>query len=398
VFFDYSAEQQDFRDSLRKLVADRAPLPAVRERLGDAHDPDLWRTVCDEMALLTLAVPERYGGAGFSLEETAVAVAELGRGLAPVPLFEAVLAIEAILRTGTEAQCEELLPGLLSGERIAVAAVSGADGLDSGSAPVTATPAAGQAGPPIGATPAAGRAGPATQATRASAAGATAPGHTLTGSLRHVLRAHVADLLIVPAAGPDGPGLFAAETAAPGVTVSATGASFDLTRPVCAVDLDAVPAVRLGDGSEADVEGLLDVGRTLLAAEMTAAAEACLDAAVEYAKRRVQFNRAIGSFQAVKHGCAQLAVELDAARAAADWAAMLAAAGDPGLRTAALIAKVQAADTFTACAGWNIQVHGGIGFTWEHDAHLYLRRAKADEALFGSSARHRALLADRAGL
>ncbi len=387
MFFDYSAEQQDFRDSLRKLVADRAPLSAVRARLGDAHDPGLWRTVCDEMALLTLAVPERYGGAGFSLEETAVAVAELGRGLAPVPVFEAVLAIEAILRTGTEAQRQELLPGLLSGERIAIVAVAGPDGLDPGAAPVTAGPA----GAPT-------LAGPAGLATSESPAGAAAPRHALTGALRHVLRAHVADLLLVPALAEDGPGLFAAETAAPGVTVGGPGSSFDLTRPVCAVALDAVPAVRLGDGPGPDTGGLLDVGRTLLAAEMTAAAEACLDAAVEYAKRRVQFNRAIGSFQAVKHGCAQLAVEIDAARAAADWAAMLAAAGDPGLRTAALIAKAQAADTFTACAGWNIQVHGGIGFTWEHDAHLYLRRAKADEALFGSTARHRAMLADRAGI
>jgi alkylation response protein AidB-like acyl-CoA dehydrogenase len=369
VFFDYSAEQQDFAGSLRKLVADRAPLSAVRARLGDAHDPDLWRTVCDEMALLTLAVPERYGGAGFSLEETAIAVAELGRGLAPVPVFEAVLAIEAILRAGTETQRQELLPGLLDGDRIAVAAVSGPDALDSGAGPVTASPA-----------------------------GASTPGHTLTGSLPHVLRAHVADVLLVPAVAPDGPGLFVAERTAPGVTVSEPGSSFDLTRPVCAVALDAVPALRLGDGAAPDLDGLLDVGRALLAAEMTAAGQACLEAAVEYAKHRVQFNRAIGSFQAVKHGCAQLAVEIDAARAAADWAAMLAAAGDPGLSTAAVIAKAQAADTFTACAGWNIQVHGGIGFTWEHDAHLYLRRAKADEALFGSTARHRKLLADRAGI
>jgi hypothetical protein len=366
VFFDYSAEQQDFAGSLRKLVADRAPLSAVRARLGDAHDPDLWRTVCAEMALLTLAVPERYGGAGFSLEETAIAVAELGRGLAPVPVFEAVLAIEAILRAGTEAQRQELLPGLLGGDRIAVAAVSGPDGLDPGAGPVTASPAG--------------------------------PGHSLTGSLPHVLRAHVADVLLIPALAPDGPGLFVAERTAAGVMVGGLGSSFDLTRPVCAVALDAVPAFRLGDGPGPDSGGLLDVGRTLLAAEMAAAAEACLEAAVEYAKQRVQFNRAIGSFQAVKHGCAQLAVEIDAARAAADWAAMLAAAGDPGLGTAAVIAKAQAADTFTACAGWNIQVHGGIGFTWEHDAHLYLRRAKADEALFGSTARHLALLADRAGI
>jgi len=390
VFFDYSAEQQDFRDSLRKLVADRAPLSAVRARLGDAHDPDLWRTVCDEMALLTLAVPERYGGGGFSLEETAIAVAELGRGLAPVPLFEAVLAIEAILRTGTEAQRQELLPGLLSGERIAVAAMAGPDGFDPGTKPVIASPAS-----PAGA---ASPASPAGAASPASPAGAAPPGHVLTGSLRHVLRAHVADLLIVPALTPDGPALFVAERTAPGVTVSEPGSSFDLTRPVCAVALDAVPAVRLGDGTGPGLDDLLDVGRTLLAAEMTAAAEACLDAAVEYAKHRVQFNRAIGSFQAVKHGSAQLAVEIDAARAAADWAAMLATAGDPGLRTSALIAKAQAAETFTACAGWNIQVHGGIGFTWEHDAHLYLRRAKADEALFGSTARHRAMLADRVGL
>jgi alkylation response protein AidB-like acyl-CoA dehydrogenase len=366
VFFDYSAEQQDFAGSLRKLVADRAPLPAVRAQLGSAHDPDLWRTVCEEMGLVTLAVPERYGGAGFSLEETAIAVAELGRGLAPAPLFEAVLAIEAILRAGTEAQRQELLPSLLSGDRIAVAAVSGPDDLGPGAGPVTASPAG--------------------------------TGHALTGSVRHVLRGHVADLLLVPAITGDGAGLFVVERTAPGVTVSDPGFSFDLTRPVCAVALDAVPALRLGDGSGPDLDGLLDVARALLAAEMTAAAEACLDAAVEYAKRRAQFNRAIGSFQAVKHGCAQLAVEIDAARAAADWAAMLAAAGDPGLRTAALIAKAQAADTFTACAGWNIQVHGGIGFTWEHDAHLYLRRAKADEALFGSSARHRELLADRAGI
>ena len=366
MFFDYSAEQQDFAGSLRKLVADRAPLPAVRARLGDAHDPDLWRTVGQEMALLTLAVPERYGGGGFSLEETAIAVAELGRGLAPVPVFEAVLAIEAILRTGTGAQRQELLPSLLSGDRIAVAALSGPDALDPGAGPVTARPAG--------------------------------AGHTLTGSLPHVLRGHVADLFLVPALAADGAGLFAVERTAPGVTVSGPGSSFDLTRPVCAVELDTVPALRLGDGPGPDLDGLVDVGRTLLAAEMTAAAQACLEASVEYAKRRVQFNRAIGSFQAVKHGCAQLAVEIDAARAASDWAAMLAGAGDPGLRTAALIAKAQAADTFTACAGWNIQVHGGIGFTWEHDAHLYLRRAKADEALFGSTARHRALLATRAGI
>jgi alkylation response protein AidB-like acyl-CoA dehydrogenase len=366
VFFDYSAEQQDFRASLRKLVAVRAPLAAVRARLGDAHDPDLWHTLCGEMAVLALAVPERYGGAGFSLEETSIALAELGRGLAPAPAAEAVLAIEAIVRLGTEAQKQRLLPDLLSGRRIAVIAVAAPDDLGAGAGRVEAATAGG--------------------------------GYALTGVRRYVLRGHVADLFLIPGVAGNDVGLYLVEATAPGVTVSGRERSFDPTRPVSALELDHAPALRLGDEPAPDLEGLLDIGRTLLAAEMAAAAEACLGMSVEYAGHRVQFNRAIGSFQAIKHGCAEMAVEIDAAQAAVAWAVMLAAAGDPGLRTAALIAKAQAADTFTACAQWNIQVHGGIGFTWEHDAHLYLRRAKADEALFGDSAQHRALLADRVGI
>jgi alkylation response protein AidB-like acyl-CoA dehydrogenase len=372
MFFDYSAEQQEFRASLRKLVADRAPLPAVRARLGDAHDADLWRRLCAELAVPALAVPEQYGGAGYTLEEAAIAVAELGRGLTPVPAFEVVLAAEAILRLGTEEQRHELLPGLVAGDRIAVVAMAGPDDL-----------------PPMP-----GSARPGTIVTAEAGSG----GCTLTGTRPQVPRGHVADLLLVPATAADGPGLYLVDRAAPGVTLSGRERSFDPTRPVSALELDAAPAVRLGPGpAEAD-GGLLGVARTLLAAEMAAAAQACLDMSVEYAKTRVQFNRAIGSFQAIKHGCAELAVEIDAAQAAADWAVMLAAAGDPGLGSAALIAKAQAADTLTACAAWNIQVHGGIGFTWEHDAHLYLRRAKTDQVLFGDSAQLRALLAGQVGI
>jgi alkylation response protein AidB-like acyl-CoA dehydrogenase len=374
VFFDYSAEQQDFRASLRRLIADRAPLSAVRARLGDAHDPELWRYLCQDMALAALAVPERYGGAGFSLEETAIAVAELGRTLAPVPFLEAALAIEAVLRLGAEEQRQRLLPDLVSGQRLAIVAGWGA----------------GEDG--------------AVQADR------TGDGFALTGSRPHVLRGHVADQFLVPAAGSDGAlGLYLVDAAAPGVTVRGRERSFDLTRPVSALSLNAAAGTPLGDGSAAadgagnDWAGLFDIGRTLLAAEMTAVAQACLDMSVEYAKRRVQFNRAIGSFQAIKHGCAEMAVEIDAAQAAADWAVMLAAAGDRaadhgGLGAAALIAKAQAADTLAAAAGWNIQVHGGIGFTWEHDAHLFLRRAKTDQVLFGDSGSQRAALADLVGI
>jgi len=378
VFFDYSAEQQDFRASLRRLIADRAPLPAVRTRLGDAHDPELWRYLCQDMAVPALAVPETYGGAGFSLEETAIAVAELGRALAPVPVLEAVLAIEAIRRLGTESQRQQLLPDLAAGERIAIIAASG-PGED--------------------------------ERVRAGRSGSEV---VLTGSRPHVPRGHVADLFLVPAADPDGTArLYVVDAATPGVTVSGRERSFDLTRPVSVLELDAVPGTALGNGSPPDFQALLDIGRALLAAEMAAVAQACLDMSVEYAKRRVQFNRAIGSFQAIKHGCAEIAVEIDAAQAAADWAVMLAAAcagagndsaGNDGaadhgaMRTAALIAKAQAADTLVAAASWNIQVHGGIGFTWEHDAHLFLRRAKSDQVLFGDSAWHRAALADRVGV
>jgi len=367
MFFDYSAEQQDFRASLRKLVADRSPLAQVRARLGNAHDPDLWRLLCADLAITALAVPEEYGGAGFSLEESAIAVAELGRGLVPVPALEAILAIEAILRLGTEAQRQELLPDLVAGERLAVVAMAGPDDLASPS--VLAATGAG--------------------------------GWTLTGRRPQVPRGHVADVFLVPAMADDGPGLYLADAGAAGVTVGGEDRSFDPTRPVAALDLAGVRAVRLGDpaaSAASDAAGLLDVARTLLAAEMAAAAQACLDMSVDYAKHRVQFNRAIGSFQAIKHGCAELAVETDAAQAAADWAVMLAATADAGLPAAALIAKAQAADTFTACANWNIQVHGGIGFTWEHDAHLYLRRAKSDQVLYGDSALHRSLLADLAGI
>ncbi len=165
----------------------------------------------------------------------------------------------------------------------------------------------------------------------------------------------------------------------------------------CKLQLTQAPAEALTAGSPDDVERVLDVARVLLAAEMLGGAEACLQLAVEYARSRRQFGRPIGSFQAVKHACAEMMIEIDATRAAVMFAAMTAADAHE-LQIAAPLAKAQAADTFVLCAGSAIQIHGGIAFTWEHDLHLYFRRAKPTEALFGGSARHRALLADRAGL
>jgi alkylation response protein AidB-like acyl-CoA dehydrogenase len=365
VFFQYTSEQQDFRASLRKLLEDRGALSLARAQLGDSHDAALWKMLGQDMGVLSLQVPEEFGGMGFSLVETSIVFAELGRTLAPVPVAPAIFAIEAISRLGSDDQKRQLLPDLVSGDRIAVLAASGSHDLDSGAGTVRA----GQKGDSV----------------------------VLDGRRNHVMYAHVADLLVVPAADADGVWLYVVEANAPGVTITGRDRAFDLTRPVSVVEFDGVAAVRL-DASEQDLDGLLDVVRTLLAAEMTGAAEACLDMAVTYAKQRVQFNRAIGSFQAIKHRCSEMAVEIDAAQAAVAYATMVATEGSPELAAAAVLAKAHAADTFTFCAGWNIQVHGGIGFTWEHDAHLYLRRAKTDEALFGSSAYHRSLLADRVGI
>jgi alkylation response protein AidB-like acyl-CoA dehydrogenase len=210
------------------------------------------------------------------------------------------------------------------------------------------------------------------------------------------LHGHVADQFVVPAAADGAVGFHVVAADAPGVTVERLP-SFDITRPVAHLRLADAPAEALSAGSPADVNRVLDVARVLLAAEMLGGAEACLERTVEYARARRQFDRPIGSFQAVKHACAEMMIELDATRAAVMFAAM-SVADRREFHIGAPLAKAQAADTYVMCAGSAIQLHGGIAFTWEHDLHLYFRRAKTTAALFGSSARHRALLADRAGL
>jgi len=363
--FRYSLEQDDFRAVLGRFLCEQAPVAGVREAAArDGHDRRLWRRLCTELQLPGLHAPEEYGGAGGTLVETAIVFEELGRALTPVPLAATTFAIEAVLRLGDEEQRGRLLPGLLSGRQIGALAAARADDTD-----------------PCAATVRTGR----------------DDGRTvLTGEYAAVLHGHVADLFVVPAEADGGVTFHVVAAGAPGVTVVRLP-SFDATRPVARLHLAQTPAEALSAGSPDDVERVLDVARVLLAAEMLGGAEACLALAVEYACSRKQFNRPIGSFQAVKHSCAEMMIEIDATRAAVMFAAMSAA--DPGeLQISAPLAKAQAADTYVMCAGAAIQVHGGIAFTWEHDLHLYFRRAKTTEALFGGSARHRALLADRAGL
>lgn len=357
--FCYSTEQDDFRRSLSGFLRDAAPLAMVRESAG--HDPQLWQRLCTELEAPGVHVPLEYGGAGGTLVDSAIVFAELGRLLTPVPLAATTFAIEAVSRTGDDEQRRRLLKGMLCGEQIGALAVAGPDDTESGAARV-----------------------------HADGKG------KLTGVCGPVLHGPVADLFVVPAVTDRALTLHVVAADAPGVTVVPLP-SFDVTRPVARLELTQAPAEALSAGSPDDVERVTDVARVLLAAEMLGGAEACLEMAVEYARTRKQFDRAIGSFQAVKHACAEMMIEIDATRAAVMYAAM-SAADDSELRIAGPLVKAQAADTYALCAGSAIQVHGGIAFTWEHDLHLYFRRAKTTQALFGGSTHHRRLLADRAGI
>ncbi|MGV0642611.1 acyl-CoA dehydrogenase family protein [Mycolicibacterium sp. XJ879] len=352
--FRYSTEQHDFRAALRGLLCEAAPLHRVREMSG--FDEHLWRRLCTEMELPAIHVGAEYGGAGGSLVEAAIVFEELGRGLTPVPLPGTVLVTEALLRMGDEEQRRRLLPGLLSGEAIGAFALAEPD-----------------------------------TAVRANVAGDRI---TLSGTCSPVLHGHVADLFLIPAEHDGALRLYLVAADAPGVSVAPLP-SFDTTRPVARLTLQRAPAEELA--SSDSWERVLDVARVLLAAEMLGGAETCLELSVEYATSRRQFDRPIGSFQAVKHACAEMMIEIDATRVAVMYAAMSAADPEQLAITAPLV-KAQAADTFAMCAGAAMQVHGGIAFTWEHDIHLYFRRAKTTAALFGSSTHHRALLADRVGL
>jgi len=360
--FRYSTEQDALRDSLSDFLRDTAPLASVRR--ADGHDAALWQRLCGELGLLGLHAPLEYGGAGATLVETAVVFSELGRLLTPVPMAATTFAIEAVMRTGDEEQRTRLLKGLLSGEQIGALAISDPRDCDPSATTVHAQRHGGDT--------------------------------VLTGDIGPILHGQIADLFIVPAETDGVTTLHVVAADDPGVTV-VNLPSFDITRPIARLELTQAPAEVLAAGSADDIDRVVDIARVLLAAEMLGGAEQCLAMAVEYACTRKQFGRPIGSFQAVKHACAEMLIEIDATRAAVMYAAMTAA-DDRELRITAPLAKAQAADTFSMCTGSAIQVHGGIAFTWEHDLHLYFRRAATTRALFGGSAHHRGLLADRAGL
>lgn len=351
--FALTTEQDDFRRTVAQLVKERSPLPAVRDAGANelGYDPAVWSGMCRQLGLPGLLVPERFDGAGASTIESAVVMEELGRGLVPSPYLATVgLGVLPLLALGTDEQKKALLPEVCAGERTLTAAI------------VEPETAAGSQG----------------LAMRAEPAGEQV---TLTGTKTHVVDGHTATTILVVARYGDGAGFFLVDGDAAGLSRQRVE-TFDLTRSLATLDLDAVRAEPLGEPlSWTAVDDLLDGARTLLAAEMVGGIDGALTMAVEYAGVRHQFDRPIGSFQAIKHGCADVAVELDAARAATRYAAYLAAVGDAEFPVAARVAHATAAAGFGLAAGWNIQVHGGVGFTWEHDAHLYYRRAMSDGVL-----------------
>ncbi|WP_164836207.1 acyl-CoA dehydrogenase family protein [Actinacidiphila soli] len=358
----YSEVEDDLRTAVRGLLADRCRPSAVLARIESdtPYDLGLWRTLAQELGLAGLLVPEKAGGQGASAREVAVVLEELGAAVAPVPfLGSAVLATTALLGAGTDA-AEAVVGRLAAGEAVGALAV-----------PLPTAP---------------GAAFP--EGVRADENG------TLTGRVTSVAEASAADVLVVPAVGPQGPGLYEVAAGAAGVRI-AVAVSLDLTRPIADIDLDGV-AARLLAGPETAVAALdraLLTGAGLLASEQLGTVQGCLDETVRYLGERHQFGRVVGSFQALKHRLADLWLEVVSARAAARNAADALATGAEDAGIAVAVAQAYCAPVAVRAAEEAIQLHGGIGMTWEHPTHLYLKRAKADEITLGTPGRHRAALA-----
>ncbi len=377
--FSFSEDQNELRRAARRFLEVESSEQRVRSAMKTerGYDEAVWEQLSEELAWTALTIPEEHGGLGMSLLDLYPLLEEMGRSLLCSPFFSTVcLGANALMLGGSGAQKERYLPGIASGK-------------------TTATLAYGEANNRMDA-----------DGVETTYAG-HGDGYVLRGGKRYVLDGHTADLLIVAARlerskGAKGVSLFLVPGDAPGVTRAWTP-TMDQTRRLASVALDDVTLsadALLGEEGRGWklCERTLDLGRIALAAEQVGAAERCLDMSVEYAKVRKQFGRPIGSFQAIKHKCADMLMMVESARSAAFYASALAAQGEADLREAASSAKAYCSDAFFHCAAENIQIHGGIGFTWEHPAHLYFKRARASEALFGAPSLHRERIAEQMGL
>ncbi|MEO6468253.1 MAG: acyl-CoA dehydrogenase family protein [Acidimicrobiia bacterium] len=374
--FAFSEEQDQLRDAVRKFLEAKSPESEVRRLMEttEGYDTAVWSQMANELGLQSLHIPEAYGGQGFSWVELGIVLEEQGRALLCAPYFSTVvLGANAILNAGTEEQKAALLPGIASGETIATLAFTEPSGKwDASGITLEATP--------------------------------DGDGAKLTGTKMFVLDGHIANLIVVVAraaasTGEDGISFYTVDGDAAGLTRTAL-ATMDQTRKQAKLEFDGVQATLLGTAGAgwAALSKTLDQASVGLCNEMVGGAQYVLDESVQYAKDRVQFGRPIGSFQAIKHKCADMLLETESAKSAAYYAAWAAAEDNDELPVVASLAKAYCSDAYFHSAAENIQIHGGIGFTWEHDAHLYFKRAKSSEILFGDATYHRELLAQRIGI
>ena len=359
----YGETETELRAAVRALLEDRCGWREVlaRTESPQAYDTGLWQVLAAELGCAGLLIPEGSGGAGASYREAAVVAEETGRAVAPVPFLGSAVATTAALLATSD---DELLTAVADGATTAALAV-----------PFAAAP------------------GPRPEPTVRLGVPAPAdgdPGYRLTGTVAGVADALPADVLLVPADGVPY-GLYAVRAA--DVTVTPV-VSLDMTRQLADLTFDNVSGRRVatGDAAQRAVTAALTAGAAMLAAEQLGTAERCLEITVAYLKERRQFARPVGSFQALKHRAADLWVGVTQARAAARYAAACLAAGDPDAPVAVALAKAACSDIAVRAAQECVQLHGGIGFTWEHPAHLYLKRANSSSIGFGTPDRHRASL------
>ena len=346
--FALSDEQQMIAETARAFFAENATSERTRAAMSatgaDAGiDRALWQAFCTELGLSGVGIAEQAGGAGLGLVELALVAEAAGAQVAALPMLGSLVrCAQAIAAGGTDAQKAELVPALLSGETIAGYVLDPALKVE---------------------------------------------GNVLTGSDRFVSHGAAAQVFVVT----DGKGMWVVRGNAPGVSVAAQ-TTMDQTRPLAHVTLDGVAGESLADAAAA-LDRAHAAGFVALAAEALGGAQACLDRTVAYSRERVQFGRPIGSFQAYKHRLADMMIEIEQARSAVWWAACAVDEGSDEAGLAIHAAKAFCADTFHMCAGNMIQLHGGIGFTWEHDAHLYFKRARAILSAMGDGTWHRERIA-----
>lgn len=369
--FAFSEEQEELRNIVRSFLEAKSDEAAVRAQMEteSGFDPDVWQQMAEQLGLQSLTIPEEFGGQGFGYVELIVVLEEMGKALLCAPYFSTVvLAANTLINSGDDAAKKEYLPGIASGETIATVAFTEPNGKwDASGIETTATEAGGT--------------------------------WKLNGTKMFVLDGHTANLIIVAAKTGAGVSLFAVDGNAAGLTRTALS-TMDQTRKQAKLELNDVEGRLVGtDGAGWDVlSTTLDLAAVALAAEQVGGAQQCLDMAVQYAKDRVQFGRPIGSFQAIKHKCADMLLEVESAKSAAYYAGWCASEMNDELPAVASLAKAYCSEAYFHAAAENIQIHGGIGFTWEHPAHLYFKRAKSSELLFGDPTYHRELLAQRIGI